>query len=87
MSYKKTVSKDSMVHIQSDDSNFSYHEVEIQSELNGELEKITIDKNTGKILIRFKEDKREKEFNKDGNYIKPLDKDRDFKINIIEDKI
>jgi len=84
MSYKKTVFKDNLVHIQSDDNNSSYHEVEIQSELYGELESITIDKSTGKILIRFKEDKRDKEFDKNGDYIKPSDKEKDFKINIIE---
>lgn len=84
MSYKQTIFKDNMMHIQSDDNSVSYHEVEVQSEWDGELESVTICKKTGKILIRFKENMRKKEFDKDGEYIKPLDKDTNFEINIIE---
>lgn len=86
MSYKKTVYADDMLRVESDDVNTSYHEIELQSEFNGELETITIDKTTGKITIRFKEDKRKKEFDENGDYIKPLDKDKDFIINTIGDK-
>lgn len=84
MSYRKTIFQDDMMHILSDDDNLSYHEVEVQSQTDGELESVTIDKSTGKILIRFKEDKREKETDENENYIKPLGKDKDFKINIVE---
>lgn len=77
-----TIFRDGLMNIEGNYSNYSYHEIE--SEMDGELETITIDKNTGKIFIRFKADNREKQFNEIDDYVKPLDKDKDFKINIIE---
>ena len=71
------------MHIRVNDNKFSSHEIEVQSEIAGEVESITVDKNTGKILIRFKEDKRKKEFDEKGDYIKPLDKDKGFEIKVI----
>lgn len=84
MSYKTTVLKDDMVHIQADHMRTDYHEIEIESEYEGELESVTIDRSTGKIVIRIKKDDREPEFDNEGDYIKPVGKDRDFTITILE---
>ena len=82
MSYKRVIFEDDMVCVESDHDSVSYHEIEVKSELGGELESIVINKNNGCITIRFKEDKRKKEFDENENYIKPLDKDKNFKVNI-----
>ena len=81
---KEVIFKDNMMNIESNHHSCLYHEVEIQSEMNGELESVTIDKSAGKIVIRFKRNNRENRFDDDGNYVKPLDKDRNFKLSIIE---
>ena len=86
MSYKKLIYRDDMMLIKADENNIKYHEVEIESQIDGELKSIVIDKNTGKITIRFEEDvRKEKSFDEYGDYIKPKDKDKNFAINIIEE--
>ena len=84
MGYKSEIFRDSMMRILSDDNSLLYHEVEIESQMNGELESVTIDKSKGTIKIRLKKDTREKQFNDDGDYIKPLDKDKDFEVKVID---
>ena len=61
MSYKKIIYKDNMMLIIADDNNTTHHELEIESQLDGEIESVTVNKVTGKINIKFKEDTKEKE--------------------------
>ena len=87
MSYKKIIYKDNMMLIIADDNNTTHHELEIESQLDGEIESVTVNKVTGKINIKFKEDTKEKEFDEHGDYIKPEEKDKDFVVDIIEETV
>lgn len=87
MSYKKMIYQDDMMLIMADDNNTKYHELEIESQLDGEIESVTVNKVTGKINIRFREDLRKKEFDEQGDYIKPKQKDKDFSIEVIKETV
>lgn len=81
---KDIIFKDDMMSVNADSNSCLYHEVEVRSEAEGELDSITIDKTTGKILIRFKKFNEESHFDDSGECIPNLDKDKGFKLNIIE---
>lgn len=77
----RTVFKDDRILIERE-----HGKIRIKSEWRGEIDKVSIDKNSGEIVIGIKNNNREMDFDENGDYIKPIDKDRDFDVIVIKNQ-